>query len=244
MSGFTSSAASSLTALTEHYRSITHNLANATTPGFKRRRTSFEEVLGTASAQTSEDAGGEAQLVSSQTMDFSQGVMTQTGSRLDLALEGRGFFRLEGSPEGVLYTRNGKFAVDVNRQLVDVGGRIVSGQNGQITLPPTVGPADLQVSTDGTLSIAGQALGKLRIVDFEDPSALVPVGENCFRASADAEKPAEDARVRQGYVESSNVSVVEELVGLITVTRLYEANLKSIHVQDEQMKNILQVAMG
>jgi len=61
---------------------------------------------------------------------------------------------------------------------------------------------------------------------------------------ADAEKPAEDAHVRQGYVESSNVSVVEELVGLITVTRLYEANLKSIHVQDEQMKNILQVAMG
>ena len=243
-----SSTASTLQALGEQYRSITNNLANANTPGYKRMRVGFVQTLRDAIGPTSA-SDAEAQpkscLESVRRVDFSQGGMTFTGSSLHVALNGRGFFRIE-TPNGPLYTRNGKFRPNAQRQLVDGAGRTVAGDGGgPIILPPDVGASQVQVAPDGTVSAGTQRIGKLKVVDFQNDSLLKPAGAGGYVAPAGAaERDADSASVRQGYVEDSNVSAVEELVGLITVTRLYEANLKSITMEDRRMENILKVAMS
>jgi flagellar basal-body rod protein FlgG len=101
------------------------------------------------------------------------------------------------------------------------------------------------IGRDGTVSAGGKSLGKIKIVSFADPNQLTSVGTGCFRAKANAEvKDAEKVTMQQGAYESSNVSVVEEMVGLLTVTRMYEASLKTITAQDDKNKQILQVAMS
>jgi flagellar basal body rod protein FlgG len=161
-----------------------------------------------------------------------------------VALDGEGFFVVE-TPSGSLYTRCGKFRTNGEGQLVDPMGRLVAGDNGPITVPASVSSSDVVIARDGRVSAGGRALGKLKIVQFTDPTQLTSVGTGCFQAKANAEvKDADKVAVEQGSYESSNVSVVEELVGLLTVTRMYEASLKGISAQDDQGKQILQVAMS
>jgi flagellar basal-body rod protein FlgF len=243
MSDSAKAIASSLEALTQQYRTITNNLANASTPGFKRTRTTFQQLLDNATSRAAPGESG-GRLSPSNSIDFAQGVLTPTGRGLDLALEGDGFFVLE-TPDGPLYTRSGKFRTNGEGQLVDPVGRLVSGDSGPITVPPTASTMDLVVSRDGRVSVGSQSLGKLKVVTFADASQLTPVGGGCFQAARSATvRDVEGAVVHQGFFESSNVSVVEELVGLISVTRLYEANLKSISVQDDKTKSLMQVAMS
>lgn len=230
---------SSLQALSDQYHAIAHNLANVNTAGYKRRCSSFVQLL--QQAQTLSDI---ALIVDQVSIDFSQGALTRTGRPLDVGLEGKGFFVLE-TPEGPLYSRSGVFRTNAEGQLVDSSGRTVAGEAGPIVIPTTASTAAVGVSADGSISVAGRGVGKFRLVEFENEMDLVPVGGNCFRAPVDAvTTPATNTAVRQGFQEASNVRIVGELVGLITVTRLYEANLKAIQTQDETMKNILQVAMA
>jgi flagellar basal-body rod protein FlgF len=226
-------------------RTITNNLANANTPGFKRTRTTFRQFLDNASAAAAAGDGQTGRKITPEhSVDFTQGLPTHTGRNLDVALDGEGFFVVE-TPSGPLYTRCGKFRTNAEGQLVDPMGRMVGGDNGPITVPASVSSADVTIARDGQVSAARQPLGKLKIVQFTDPAQLTPVGAGCFQAKADAElKDAEKVSMQQGFYESSNVSVVEEMVGLLTVTRLYEANLKSINAQDDKNKQILQVAMS
>ena len=245
MADFSSMSASSLEALTQQYRTITHNLANANTPGFKRSRTSFQQLLDSAAARaiTPGTTGGPGgRLLANNAVDFQQGALTATGRNLDLAIEGDGFFVLE-TPEGPLYTRCGKFRANEEGQLVDGLGRLVAGKNGPIALPAAASTMDVAVGRDGQITAGGQSIGQLRIVRIDEPAALMPVGNGCFRAPASAEvRDADDVVIHQGFHESSNVSVVEELVSLISVTRLYEANLKTMNVQDETTKDLIRVA--
>jgi flagellar basal-body rod protein FlgF len=238
MSGSVSMVSSSMTGLTERYRVITGNLANANTAGYKRR----------VNSQSTNAFPGEAGEIANQTsIDFTRGHLVRTGRSLDLALEGAGkgsFFVIE-TPEGPVYTRNGVFRLNAERQMVDAGGQTVGGGGGPITLPPSAGPSSIHVAGDGQISVGGQGIGKLQIVEFDAPAQLIPIGENCFRApSAVTPKPTEDAGVCQGFQESSNVSVVAELVDLITVTRMYEANLKTVRARSGGSDSLLRVAMG
>ena len=190
--------------------------------------------------------GGTAQvqsaIVDTPAIDFTQGGLVRTGRGLDLALNGKGFFVIE-TAAGPRYTRNGVFRTNPQGQLVDSAGRMVAGEGGPITLPPNVNAEMVSVAQDGTISAQGRALGKLRIVDFESYAGLQPVGDSLYSAGLDGEPvPAANASVQQGFQETSNVKAVEELVGLITVTRLYEANIKGIQAQDERKQNLLRVA--
>ena len=238
---------SSLEALGREYQVIAHNLANASTTGYKRRCSSFVQLL--QQAQALDATGPEAsmpagEVVDQVLIDFSQGALTRTGRPLDLGLDGEGFFVLE-TPEGPLYTRNGAFRTNPEGQLVDPAGRSVAGEAGPIVMPNTASTSSVRVTRDGSISVAGQTVGKLRLVEFDEESVLTPVEGTSFRAPADATpNPAANTTVQQGFQEASNVGIVEELVGLITVTRQYEANLKAIQAQDERMKNILEVAMA
>ena len=235
--------ASSMEALTEQYRTITQNLAYASASGYRRRTSNFSQTL---AAQTQGAAGTgqqQSQVQASTTVDFTPGNLAQTGAPLDLGLSGSGFFTI-GTPTGPLYTRNGSFALNAQRQLVDPAGRTVMGEGGPIVLPSNVGLQQIVVSSDGQISAGGQAIGKLKIVDFAKQALLEPSGTDAFTAPDNvASTPATKTTVQQGFRESSNVNIVEELVGLITVSRMYEASVKGIQSQDDRTKALLGAAM-
>ncbi len=247
MSDSIAETGSTLEALSQQYRAIAHNLANASTAGYKRRCTTFVQDLQRQmdigpGADGSSVTAGEVQGETS--VDFTQGALTRTGQPLDLALKGKGFFVIE-TTQGPRYTRNGAFRTNQEGQLVDPLGRTVAGEGGPIVIPNTVSILAIQVSKDGSVLADGRTIGKLRVVAFEDEGMLVAMGSNCFRAPSEATpNAAPDAAVQQGFQEASNVRPVEELVDLIRVTRLYEANIKAMDTKDENMKNILQVAMS
>ena len=228
--------------MSEQYRSITQNLANASTTGYKRKVTAFSLAMTTQMASRKSDGLSASKVVDHLGVDFTQGSMRQTGSPFDLALNGDGFFVIE-STSGPVYTRSGSFRLSPQGQLVDLQGRTVAGESGPIIIPSGVSAQSVKIGDDGEVTANAQVIGKVKMVEFTDPNVLTPVGANCFEATAGAQpQPASDTRISQGFQESSNVSVVEELVGLITVSRLYEANLKNIQAQDERMKSLLSVA--
>jgi len=229
-----------LEAMRDRFRTVTHNLANANTVGFKKRRSLFAEML---ADKTGGAAGGVTQ---TSAIDYTQGMAVQTDRPLDLCLTGEAFFALD-TPDGRHYTRNGAFHLNPNRQLVDFAGRTVAGTGGPITLPAGASPADVSVSRNGRLTANGVAFGQLAITRFENRDLLRPQGGNVFLAPEGAgpvDAEPEAFSIQQGFQEGSNVAVIEELVDLIMVSRLYEANLKSVTRQDDSAKHILGVAMA
>jgi flagellar basal-body rod protein FlgG len=226
--------------LEKEFDIIAHNMANVSTVGFKRRCNSFTQAM---AAQGNGPAGGtEAQ---SGAVDFSQGTLVQTDRTLDVALYGKGFFVIE-SPEGPLYTRHGIFQTNQNGQIVDTTGRLVAGAAGPLLVPPNVDESQIQVDAAGRVNAGKAALGQFHIVDFGDKeNQLLPAGGNCFRAPKNVQpKDAASATVRQGYEEASNVKLVDELVNMIMVSRLYEANMKLTTVNRDNSSSAISVAMG
>lgn len=238
--------ASNLSALTDQYRAITQNLANSNTVGYKKQISQFQHKLdkisGIGEASTSGAIG--QQLTNKIAMDFTQGMLEATGRKLDVALNGKGFFQIDTS-NGPMFTRNGTFHLNKNGQLVNGVGHPVAGEGGPITIPGKVSIFDVSIGTDGTISADGNKIGKLKIVEFENNNILKPIGAGAFQAPNNANpKSAVETTVNQGYQERSNVSAVEELVGLIRVSRLYEAGVKSIASHDQRLEKLMQVAMG
>ena len=233
----------SLKSLLNEFDVITHNIANASTTGYKRQCNSFAEALGSYLDTTTEaDGAGE---LAPPVFDFSQGLLTQTGRSLDLSLSGKGFFVVE-TLDGPLYTRNGAFQTNQNGQIVDSEGRLVAGEAGPLVIPATVNSSEIAVSSDGTLHAGDVAIGRVRIVVFPDAEdQLLPAGQSCWHAPVDAPPTnAEEAIVKQGYLEASNVKLIDELVNMITVTRTYEANAKLVKVSSAVTNSLLGVAMG
>ncbi len=244
MSGIMDQVSTSIEALTQEFEIITHNLANVSTVGYKRRCNAFSKILDEQPAAVETYSPGSVEL--NWVLDFSQGNAVETGRPLDCALHGKGFFVIE-TPEGPLYTRNGIFSTNQNGQIVDSQGRIVAGEAGPITIPTNVGISQLNISSDGSISAGGTAIGKFRLVDFQDDEdKLAPAGDNCYRMPDANIVPVAAANivVKQGYQEGSNVKIIDELVDMIMVARLYEANMKSITATQEASDSIMSVAMG
>jgi len=244
MSNITSQISLSINDLEEQFNIVTHNLANVSTVGYKRICSTFAKSLETqpesSEAEVSEGAELETML------DFSQGSIIQTARPLDFALYGKGFFVIE-TPEGPLYTRNGMFQTNPNGQIVDSEGRIIAGQSGPITVPIDVGLSQVNVSSDGTISAGGVDIGQFRLVDFgEDESKLVSAGASCFVMPDENIQPlaTENIVVKQGYQEASNVQMVGELVNMIMVSRLYEANINIISAQEDASGSLMDLAMA
>ena len=240
MSDLIAQVGSKVSALTEEFNVIAHNLANVSTVGYKRMYHTFSKSLMPEEGQMT-SASDEVDL--NTILDFSQGEFVQTGHRLDFALGGKGFFVVE-TPDGPLYTRNGTFRLNKNNQIVDSTGRIVAGQSGPITIPPNVGALQISVSSDGTIAAGDSAVGKFKLVDFKDnEKQLLAAGMNSFVAPADV-KPvnAENLIVKQGFQESSNVRMIEELVDMMLVSKLYEANMKFVTAKMTTTNSIIGVA--
>jgi len=242
MSGITNQISSTINGLTQEFETITNNLANVSTVGYKRRCNEFSKSL---AAQVGQGTGSSDGADLSCAFDFTQGSTTNTDRQMDFALCGKGFFVVE-TPEGPLYTRNGMFQVNSNGQIVDSSGRTIAGENGAISMPADVSLSQISVSTDGNISAAGVSVGKFKLVDFkDDQSKLIAAGESCFKAPKGAKPASADKLiVKQGYLEQSNVQMMEELVDMIMVTRLYESNMKFLSVGKDNGKSLLNVAMG
>ena len=173
--------------------------------------------------------------------------MVQTGRSMDFALSGPGFFVVE-TQNGPLYTRNGVFSTNQNGQIVDEMGRTVEGESGPITLPSGISVSDIQVSSGGQVSAGDTTIGKFKVADFKgnEKSKLVSVGNSSFAMPDKNIQPtsATNVVVKQGFQESSNVKIVDEMVDMIMVTRLYEANMRCVTAQKDNASTLTSVAMG
>lgn len=239
---------------------ISNNLANVSTNGFKRAHAVFEDLMyqnlrqagASTSDQTTLPTGLQAGLGTravATARNFSQGNLQQSSNPLDVAIRGNGFFQIQ-LPDGTTgFTRDGAFQVSATGQLVTNNGYAV--QPG-ITIPATA--QSVTIGNDGTVSVVlpGQALpqavGQLQVAGFINPAGLEPKGQNLYGETAASGTPNAGVpglnglgTVQQGFVETSNVNVVEELVQMIQTQRAYELNSKAIQTSDQMLQKLAQL---
>lgn len=202
---------------------ISNNLANLTTGGYKREAVvfqSFPEVLISRLERTATPVGGASwgQRVDGVVIDFSQGPPVETGRQLDLALDGPGFFTLQ-APEGLYYTRAGSFLVNAQGLLISPQGYQVLGESGPITLTGN----EITFTSDGLVINNGEVVDRLRLTAFANPAAMTKVGQSLFLPPPGEQGTAVASRVMQGYLEQSNTDLAAEVVEAMAVFRIYEA---------------------
>ncbi len=239
MDGMRPAVGASMTALTDYYRAISNNLANADTAGYKRTaETVFERAI-YGGADTPANTISDIPAV-----DHSQGSVLQTGRPLDLALAGEGFFVLD-TTEGPRYTRHSTFMVSPTGQVVDSLGRTLAGAGGPISIPSDVDISQIHVAKDGSVTADGKSIGQIEIVEFDDVSKLVRGDATTFLAGpGTSPTPAEKTIVNQGFQERSNVSIMRELTNLTAVARLYEANARSLRTHNSKVEDLLRAVSG
>lgn len=239
---------------------IANNLANVSTNGFKRQRAVFEDLLYQTirqpGAQSSEQTtlpsglqiGTGVRPVSTERL-FSQGNLSQTSNSKDIAVKGEGFFQVQLPDGTTAYTRDGSFQVDQNGQLVTSSGYQVIPA---ITIPTNA--LSMTVGRDGIVSVtqqgqtAAQQVGQLTLSTFINNSGLESMGENLYQETQSSGAPTESTPglngaglLYQGYVETSNVNVAEELVNMIQTQRAYEINSKAVSTSDEMLQKLSQL---
>jgi len=211
-----------------------NNLANVNTTGFKRDRLFVKELV-----EAAKDPGQTNLLESveaSRFTEFTPGAFNPTGGNLDFAIQGRGFFVVEGE-DGEVFTRNGHFLRNAEGTLVDSLGRTVMGEGGEISIPEgtvTVGP-------NGDVSVAGTPIDRLRIAAFENPQLLQKAAGAAF-TDPEGEAgltPVEGAIVRQGFLEGSNVETMKEMVEMIATARNYDLNARMVSTQDQTLQKVV-----
>lgn len=212
---------------------IANNIANVSTPGYKRESVRFEQYLQRVTPAEGERSGQTLSFVrdAGVTRDLSGGRLEQTGAPFDIAINGSGFFVVQTSA-GERYTRNGHFTLNADGTLVTETGDPVLGDGGPISI--TADDGDVSIGADGTVSGSQGQIGKLRVVDFANPRALVKQGDSLYSATATA-NPATNASLSQGMLESSNVQPVIEIARMIEVMRAYEAT-SSLEQSSSDMK--------
>lgn len=218
---------------------IANNLANANTTGFKREQIAFEDVfiryahdeirqpvLYLREKELFPEAHNMAKVrIAGMKTDMSQGHFKNSDNPLDVAIGGEGFFKVQ-TDAGQFYTRNGNFHITAEGGLVTAEGMPVLGEGGPIVLPPNT---RIEINTGGQIFADGQAVAQLQVVNVENAeTALEKVGQNMFRGRNGqnvVEQPS-DATINQGFLETANINVVEEMVNMIECSRAFEAYSK------------------
>ena len=239
---------------------ISHNLANSATNGYKKSHAVFEDLMYQNLRQTGANSTEQTTLPTglqvglgtravATSRSFTQGNLQTTERSLDIAIRGNGFFEIQ-MPDGTSgYTRDGSFQVNSTGQMVTNNGFPV--QPG-ITIPATA--TSIAVGQDGTVSVTvpgsstPQQVGQLQLTNFINPAGLEPKGQNLYTETAASGTPTTGTpgleafgQLQQGAVETSNVNVVEELVGMIQTQRAYELNSKAIQTSDQMLQRLTQL---
>jgi flagellar basal-body rod protein FlgG len=252
------SAASGMNAQQTNIENISNNLANANTAGFKLRRAQFQDLLyqhmiqpGTAAgSQTTIPTGLQLGLgvrPASNEVVFTQGSFQLTSNPLDLVIQGRGFFQVRRPAGDLAYTRAGNFQLNRDGIIVTGDGNPIEPQ---ITIPPQA--QDISIASDGTVSYtlpgqtASQNAGQLQLANFINPGGLNSIGNNLFLPTDSSGDPTVAApgsqegtgTLLQGYLEQSNVSIVDEFINMIVAQRTYEANSRVVKAADEMYQDV------
>jgi len=239
---------------------ISHNLANSSTNGYKQSHAVFEDLMYQNLRQSGANSSEQTQLPTglqvglgvrpvATSREFTQGNLQQTSNSLDLAIQGKGFFQIT-MPDGTTgYTRDGAFQLDSQGQIVTNNGYLV--QPG-ITVPAN--STGLTIGSDGTVTallpnqVTPQSLGQIQLANFVNPAGLDPKGQNIFSETIASGTPQTAAptasglgSLSQGFVETSNVNVVQELVTMIQTQRAYELNSKAIQTSDQMLQKLGQM---
>jgi flagellar basal-body rod protein FlgG len=236
---------------------VANNLANSATAGFRRRRLQFEDMIyqnmitpGSPQSQQTTSAGlqiGLGTRSAATEMIMTQGDFNQTGNNLDLAIQGAGFFQISKPDGTIAFTRSGNFHRNNQGTMVTADGDTVLPA---ITIPSNA--TDISISSYGVVSakIPGQStpaqLGTIQLATFANPGGLNSIGGNLFEQTDSSGNPITDnpggntgmGTLQQGYLEDSNVDVVEEFVQMILAQRAYESNSKVVHVADDMYSQI------
>lgn len=227
---------------------LTNNLANADTTGFKKEGAtsqSFDSVLAYKIKDLSEGRGltkhiGSMNMgvkIGENYTDYSAGALKQTENPLDLAISGNGFFSVEftnkAGETSTKYTKDGSFVVNTAGYLVTKDGDYILGEDGRIQVDPL---QMVQITELGAVYQGREMIDTLAIVDFEDYNYLEHYGENMYQTVDGAQEQDANVTVRSGYLEQSNVQIVSEMVEMIAVTRAYETNQKIVQTMDSTLE--------
>jgi flagellar basal-body rod protein FlgF len=216
--------------------SIANNIANVSTPGFKRETPTFQEYVAQVQPGEGEEGGNSVSYVQETGVvrDMTEGPMQATGGKFDFAIHGNGYFAIQTANDE-RYTRDGHFTLDQNGKLSTEDGNEVETQGGALSITPQDG--DVTVAGDGTVSatINGtqSQLGKLKVVDFANDAALQKEGDSLYSTTQTA-NAAGKVKVIQGMLESSNVQPVVEISNMIEIMRSYQATANLSQTQQSQ----------
>lgn len=239
-------ASSGMIAQQMNIDNIANNLANVNTTGYKKSRTDFQDLIYLYLGRQGAGAGstgsplqiGLGARLSGTPVDFSQGNWQPTGNPLDLAIRGNAFFKVEANGN-TYFTRDGSFRLDAE-------GNLLSGDGYKVTGAEEITGSDIEIALDGKISYTNSSGttasgGQIELATFSNPSGLEKIGGNLYRSTA-ASGEAEDwdgtdgdISIQQGFLESSNVQVVTEMVNMITAQRAYETNSKVIQASDDML---------
>ena len=220
---------------------IANNIANVSTPGFKRDSAKFEEYVAMMRPAEGQKGMQPVSFVKDAgvTRDTGQGNIEQTGATYDLAISGKGYFAVQ-TPAGMRYTRDGHFTLDGSGNLVTSQGYQVQGDGGAITIAPTDG--EINIAPDGMISSVvngvGNQLGKIKVVSFADDSILTKRGSSLYSTGQTPNTPPV-VNIRQGALEASNVQPVIEISKMLEVQRAYEATANLSKSQEDMMRQAI-----
>ena len=228
--------------LPRYYRliNISNNLANASTTSFKADRRYFSTVLNNEIVQPGKDGipSRHAELDKGLFTEYDQGALYSTGVDTEFGLNGDGFFVVENPEDGSnAYTRDGRFKLNSNNELVTAQGYRVLDDSGA---PIIVRDRPFFVDQEGHIFIRGNSTSSLMLADFEDKTVLIKKGANMYglKQEATPETP-EDTKVMQGHLEASNVNVVEEMVYMIELNRTFESSQRALTAQDQSLNELI-----
>lgn len=225
---------------------IANNLANASTTGFRKEGlviSSFTEILDREVSDGMTKAGGETmtqrdfqhagKLNHRSATYLSQGALKDTGNNLDLALDdnGKGFFTIK-TARGIEFTRAGKFRLSTDGHLVTPDGSKLMGHNGPIKANGT----DFKVTENGIVKVDGKEVDRVLVSTFEETNDMKRAGSTAFSSQTPRVRVSKDFKVRQGYLEASNVNALQEMVSLMQVMRNFEANQKALSSSDQRLQ--------
>ena len=225
---------------------VTDNLSTSSIPGARRQEISFSAVQAGYSPGADGSAGSNFVIPSARAVtNFSQGELKATGGKLDLALEGPGFFAVQMPDGSKAYTRDGEFQVNNQGQLVSKQGYPVVSTGGTLTIDPN-NTAPIHISPTGEVSQGTDTKGSISVTEFGNLKAVTFLNSGYFLADPETAKavPATNTSVRQGFVEASNTSPTLAMASLITSMRMFETNQKVMTMQSDRMSKSITELSG
>lgn len=234
-------SASGMIPRVEKQEIIANNVANAGATGFKKDNLFIRELSLAERKTIPTKHDWEKPMANETYVDFTSGAFDKTANPLDLAIDGDGFFRLQATDGTIALTRNGAFMVDSQGYLSFPGGYRLMGESG----PIQVGNGTVTVAQTGEVQVDGSIVGRVVPMTVPDVQELDKIGSALFQVPPKVEMtPAIASGIQQGYLETSNVDIVREMVDMIIAYREYEANAKALQQQDASLDNLFNRVTG